>query len=175
MRWEQLFDDFEGQIRASRMADARAEVADLVRAERAGILLADRLRAALGRELRLEVDGVDPVEGVLLDATREWLLLATSAVRRALVPTATLVAVAGLDPHVAPAPGQVEARIGLGHALRALARDRAAVRVDVAGRCWLGRVERVGSDHVDLSVGEELRRSTPLAVPFTALRVVSTL
>ncbi|WP_448629911.1 hypothetical protein [Cellulomonas soli] len=112
---------------------------------------------------------------MLVDATGEWLLLATGAARRALVPTASLLAVSGLDPHVAPAAGVVESRIGLGHALRALARDRAAVRVDAVGAVWRGRVERVGADHVDLSVGEEVRGGVPVAVPFTALRVVSTL
>ncbi|MGN8245994.1 hypothetical protein ACTHAM_003124 [Cellulomonas soli] len=175
MRWEQLFADLEGQVRAGRVADARAEIAELVRAERAAVHLVDRLRAGVGRPLRLEVHGVEPVHGVLLDATGEWLLLATAAARRALVPTAALLGVDGLDPHVAPAAGVVESRIGLGHALRALARDRVAVRVEVAGATWRGRVERVGADHVDLSVGEDPRSGAALAVPFAALRVVSTL
>lgn len=175
VRWEQLFEDLEGQVRAARTADARADVAELVRAERSAVHLVDRLRAAVGRPVRLELDRADPVDGTVVEAATEWVLVADGAVRRALVPVGGIVGVHGLDPHAAPPPGRVEQRLGLGHALRALARDRATVRVEATGRVWRGRLERVGADHVDLSVGPEVRAATAVTVPFAALRVVATL
>ena len=88
MRWESLFADMEAQLAAARLADVRADVAELARAERASITLAARARASVGRPVRVLVGGSDVVEGELIDAAPEWLLLATSPVRRALVPLA---------------------------------------------------------------------------------------
>src|SRR5689334_3942700 len=86
MRWESLFADMEAQLAAGRLADVRADVAELARAERASITLTARARASVGRPVRVLVGAADLVEGELVDAAPEWLLLATSPVRRALVP-----------------------------------------------------------------------------------------
>jgi hypothetical protein len=137
--------------------------------------LADRLRAAVGRTVRLELDRAEPVDGTVVEATGEWVLVADGATRRALVPVGGIVGVQGLDPSVAPPAGRVEQRLGLGHALRALARDRVTVRIEVTGTRWRGRLERVGADHVDVSVGPDVRSATVVTVPFAALRVVATL
>jgi len=173
MRWESLFADMEAQLAAGRLADVRADVAELARAERASITLAARARASVGRSVRVLVGGADVVEGELIDAAPEWLLLATSPVRRALVPVASAAAVDGLVPHAAPAAGAVESRLGLGHALRALARDRVAVRVQAGGADLTGRIERVGADHLDLAAVDGPHRHV-WAVAFGTLRVVQT-
>ncbi|WP_315097583.1 hypothetical protein [uncultured Cellulomonas sp.] len=171
MRWEALFADMEAQLAAGRLADVRADVAELARAERASVALADRARASVGRSVRVLVGEADVIEGILLDATPEWLLLGTSPVRRALVPLTAVEAVDGLEVHAAPAPGAVEGRLGLGHALRALARDRAVVRVRSGGSDLTGRIERVGADHLDLAdVGGVPRGAW--AVAFSTLRSV---
>ena len=172
MRWESLFADMEAQLAAGRLADVRADVAELARAERASITLAARARSSVGRPVRVLV-GNDVLEGQLLDAAPEWLLLATSSVRRALVPVAAAVAVDGLAPHAAPSAGAVESRLGLGHALRALARDRVAVRVRAGGADLTGRIERVGADHLDLTDSDGVRRGG-WAVAFAQLQVVQT-
>jgi hypothetical protein len=173
MRWESLFADMEAQLAAARFADVRADVAELARAERASITLAARARASVGRPVRVLVGGSDVVEGEVIDAAPEWLLLATSPLRRALVPLGAAAAVEGLAPHAAPAPGKVESRLGLGHALRALARDRVAVRVRAGDADLTGRIERVGADHLDLAdVGGA--RHGGWAVAFATLRVVQT-
>jgi hypothetical protein len=97
--------------------------------------------------------------------------VATSSVRRALVPLAAVAAVDGLATHAAPAAGVVESRLGLGHALRALARDRVVVRVRTGGTDLTGRIERVGADHVDLADVDGARRGG-WAVAFATLQVV---
>ncbi|GEL97701.1 hypothetical protein [Cellulomonas terrae] len=172
MRWESLFADMEAQLAAGRLADVRADVAELARAERASITLAARARASIGRPVRVLVGGADVVEGELVDAAPEWLLVATSPVRRALVPVTAAAALDGLVTHAAPAPRAVKARLGLGHALRALARDRAVVRVRAADADLTGRIERVGADHLDLAEVDG-RRGT-WAVTFATLRAVQT-
>ena len=173
MRWESLFADMEAQLAAGRLADVRADVAELARAERASITLAARARASVGCSVRVLVGGVDIVEGELIDAAPEWILLATSPVRRALVPVAAAAAVDGLAPHAAPAAGAVESRLGLGHALRALARDRVVVRVQAGSADLTGRIERVGADHLDLADVDGPRRGV-WAVAFGTLQVVQT-
>jgi hypothetical protein len=170
MRWEALFADMEAQLAAGRLADVRADVAELARAERSSVGLADRARASLGRAVRVLVHGGDVHNGELVDAAPEWLLLATSPVRQALLPMAAVAAVDGLATHAAPAAGAVESRLGLGHALRALARDRVLVRIDAGGADLTGRIERVGADHLDLT---DATGRGVWAVAFGSLRVVA--
>jgi len=181
VRWEALFADMEAQLDAASAADLAAEVADLTRAERATVGLADRLRAARGAELTVLVGGAGAgsggastaVSGELLEVAAQWLLLGVAG-RRALVPLAVVVAVRGVPLRVAPAPGEVARRLGLGSALRALARDRAHVHLSLEGTELVGRIERVGADHLDLATAVEapLGAGTIWSVPFAALRVV---
>lgn len=175
MRWESLFDDMEAQLAAALGAATRVDVAELTRAERATVALTDRLRAARGASVTVRTAHGEPVRGPLVDVAPEWLLVAPGPVQRALVPVGAVVAVGGLPPHAAPAPGVVERRLGLGHALRALARDRAVVRVQVAGTELVGRVDRVGADHLDLTETERPAAArTCWSVPFASVDVVRT-
>lgn len=171
MRWEQLFADMEAQLAAARSADLRAEVAELARAERASVTLSARVRASVGHTLRIRLDGAEPLAGTLLEAAPEWLLLATPPARRALVPLSAVVAVDGLAIDAAPAAGVVESRLGLGQVLRALSRDRLGVRVVSGGAEVVGRIDRVGADHLDVAeLGTQGRALW--AVPFDRLQVV---
>ncbi|GEK21598.1 hypothetical protein [Cellulomonas xylanilytica] len=172
MRWESLFADMEAQLAAGRLADVRADVAELARAERASVTLGARARASVGRPVRVLVGSADVIEGQLIDAAPEWLLVATSPVRRALVPLTAAAAVGGLAAHAAPAAGAVESRLGLGHVLRALARDRAVVRVRAGSADLTGRIERVGADHLDLAEIGGARSGWSVA--FATLRAVQT-
>ncbi|MFC8191326.1 hypothetical protein ACFUMH_06635 [Cellulomonas sp. NPDC057328] len=152
MRWERLFADLEGQLAAGAAEQGRWDVADLVRAERAQVGLVDRLRAAVGARVRVRLaDGGEPLEGEVVDAGTDWLLLGVAGHRRAVVPLTALDVVSGLPVAVAPPAGRVESRLGLAHVLRALARDRATVTVRTRGGMLTGRVERVGADHVDVT------------------------
>lgn len=151
MRWESLFADMEAQLAAVEAAEARLAVAELTRAEWSRVELVDRLRAGVGSTVRLRLGADAEVAGELIDAAPQWLLVADGPVRRALVPVRAVTAVAGLSLHSAPPAGVVERRLGLGHALRALARDRVQVRAVIPGGELVGRLDRVGADHVDMA------------------------
>jgi hypothetical protein len=177
MRWEALFADMEAQLAAAQAAELAAQVADVTRAEQATVTLTDRLRAAAGSTATVRVAGGEQVVGTVLDLADQWLLLGDGP-RRALVPTTAIDAVAGLAPAMQPDQGAVARRLGLGHALRALARDRATVRISTDGPELTGRVDRVGADHLDLALvdrPERTRTTRPAGtwvVPFAAIRVV---
>jgi hypothetical protein len=177
MRWEALFADMEGQLEAANAADLLAGVPDLTRAERATVTLTGRLRAARAGTLVVRVRGGELVSGSVLDVAEQWVLLGDGS-RRALVPLAAVTGVRGLEPASRPDTGTVARRLGLGHALRALARDRAAVRVVTGGGDTAGRLDRVGADHVDLTVvpPDGARRpgsaATSWTIPFAAIDVV---
>lgn len=169
-RWERLFADLEAQLDAGRREEARWEVAELTRAERARVPLGDRLREAVGSVVRVAVGADDVVEGTVLDAAAQWMLLDAGHGRRAVVPTAAVVVVEGLGGRAAPPAGRVESGLSLGHVLRSFARDRAVVAVRTAAGEQLGRIDRVGADHLDLSLLQPAGRQ--VVVPFVALRAV---
>ncbi|HEY3436156.1 MAG TPA: hypothetical protein VGK35_00595 [Actinotalea sp.] len=177
MRWDALFADMELQLAAAD-ADARAqEVADVTRAERAAVLLADRLRAAVGRPLAITVVGGRRLEGTVVDAAAAWVLVGTGVTEH-LVPITAVATVSGLPPGSAAPAGAVLRRLGLGHALRAIARDRSLVRVTASGAVVRGRIDAVGADHLDVGLAfEDDGRPTGerQAVAFARLEVVSTL
>ena len=187
MRWEALFADMEAQLAAAQAAELAAQVADLTRAERATVDLTSRLRAAQGAQVTVRVGTAESVPGTVLEVAPQWLLLGDGP-RRALVPLTALSAVGGLPVAAVAAHGaahgMVARRLGLGHALRALARDRTVVRVAVDGAELVGRLDRVGADHVDVTTvtaDAAARRSPARAaghgsaawtVPLAAIRVV---
>jgi hypothetical protein len=127
------------------------------------------------------VEGAGAVEGELREVGSQWLLVAEPQGQEALIPLAAVVAVRGLGP-LSGAPGsagQVFERLGLGAALRAIARDRAAVAVTVSdGTSLAGTIDRVGADFIEVSThapGEPRRRTEVtgvVLVPFAALAVV---
>lgn len=180
VRWAELFRDLEGQADAMASAELAGEVAERTRLELARIRLVDRLRVGEGRELSLTVLGTTVLRGTLLDCGPDWLLLADEGGRDALVPLAAVLGIVGLDPRAAAEPGSegvVHARCGLGIALRALARDRAAVACTaIDGSTVSGTVERVGADHLELAVhpvGESrVRSAAPRLIPFAAIAVI---
>jgi hypothetical protein len=177
VRWDQLFADLEGQLEAAEAQELVAEVADRTRREAALISLLDRLRAALGSDLRLQVHGVGVVSGVLDSVGAEWALVATDPVSQTLVPLVAVTSVVGLGPRAVEAAGEaLFLRLGMGSALRAVARDRARVTAWlVDGTVLTGVVDRVGADHLELAedrdgCGGARRSRDPVhTVPFRAL------
>jgi hypothetical protein len=181
MTWEALFADLEGEFDAAQAAELAAEVDDRSRRERARLRLVDRLRPAEGRSIAVTVAHIGVLRGRLAVVGPDWLLLVTEQAREALVPASAVLSVAGLA-HTAAEPhgeGQVAARLGLGSALRALARDRAALSITLSdGSTRTGTIDQVGADHVALAEhpASEARRAGAVRdvaiVPFSALVVV---
>jgi hypothetical protein len=196
MRWERLFDDLEAQLDAASSAELAAEVADRSRREAARLRLVDRLRGNEGARLQVSLavraaEGAGPagdavaesgsghgsVVGRLDRVGADWLLLDGTG-GEVLVPLGAVVCVSGLGPGSAEpgSEGAVGARLGLGHVLRALARDRAEVNLLlIDGSRRTGRIDRVGADHVELAAydpGEPRRVVATLTVPFVGLACV---
>jgi hypothetical protein len=186
VRWESLFDDLEGQARAQEQAALDSEVADLARAERAGVPLVDRLRAHRGSSLALRLLDGAALHVVVDDVGADCLLVRDLPVRSAgnnlatpsgaLVPLHAVVSVEGLGHGADPGGTTSERRLGLAAALRRVARDRAPVRVELRDRTSLtGTVDRVGADHLDLAahpqdVARRPRNVTHVpALPFAAV------
>ena len=180
MRWEELFADLEAQAVADERAELDSEVAERTRLEAARLRVVDRLRGAevAGHDVVVSVRG-EAGPGAAEARTRRWrrerrVLVVRDGVE-VLVALAAVESVLGLGPESAEpgSEGHVVARLGLGHALRAVARDRAEVRlVTVTGSVLVGTIDRVGADHLELAdhpVGEPRLRGPRRLVPFSAL------
>ena len=63
MDWDCLLADLESRFEAEHRSSIAAQAADLAEAETAAVRLADRLRGAVGRAIRLRTRGGVPVEG----------------------------------------------------------------------------------------------------------------
>ena len=164
MRWQQLFADLQGQFDAQEMAAERAEWASRARAEIGAVALVDRLRGALDLSVSLHCRGAGQVAGRLVDVGVDWLLLEDDHARASLVAMAAVRAVGGLSRRTAVAEeaGYVRGRLDMRRALRALARDRAAVQVVLDDGLVLGgTVDRVGADYLELAEhpGDQPRRA----------------
>jgi len=159
MRWDDLFADLAGQLEGGLGAEQAGLVAELTRAERAGIALADRFRAHRG-PVRLALTNGELLAADVVDAGQDWVLLSEPP-REHLVPLAAVVSASGLSDRVAPDEGPALGRLGMRTALRALARDRQVVRVATAASELIGLVAAVGADHLDLApVAADTQRPT---------------
>lgn len=179
MRWEELFADLGAQLSAAEAADLVAEVADRTRHEVGRLRLVDRLRPALGAELSLHAAGLGTVRGRLLDAGTDWLLLQEQGSAELLLPTASVLALAGLGgpAEVPHSEGQVARRLDLRWALKGLVRSRSGVQLVLSdGSVLTGTLDRVGADHVDLAEhapGEPRRPAAVRQVRLVPLTAVS--
>lgn len=149
---------------AEEEARFRADVQDRTRAERAAIELAARLRTGLGGPVAVTVGDGESVAGTLVDVAAQWLLIESPGAQD-LVPMHAICLVSGL-PQRASELGAVERRLGIGHALRALARDRVRVVVHTQGGNVTGLLGAVGADYVEVSTG----LGQQVAVPLLAIR-----
>ncbi|CAH0179364.1 hypothetical protein SRABI26_01392 [Arthrobacter sp. Bi26] len=178
MRWDALFDDMEAQLAARQRLDFEAEVAERALVDSAGVELADRLRGSLGLSIRVHVSSGAAFEGVLSHAGSEALVL-DEPQHQVLIPYAAAAQYVGLSRMAVSEPSAVRRRLGLGSALRGLARNRARVAIFVSpGRAEAalhGVIDTVGRDFLDLAVTREGGDRLPatdrqvVAIPFRAL------
>ncbi len=149
MRWDEVFADLQAQFRAAQESESLAVVGELAEAEIASTTLADRWRAALGRELTLRLaDGTDR-QGTVRDVAQSWLVLA-HANRRSLIPAHAVVWVRGLGPSAPPATA-VERALSLGHVFRAMAAQELEIVLHTSAGAYRGRLARVAADHCDIA------------------------
>lgn len=185
MRWDALFNDMENQLAESERLSLEAEINERTRAELVAVGLGDRLRGALGCRLAVHLDCGDLVRGTLSHAGSDALVL-NEEQHQVLIPYAAVAWYAGVGRMSAAEPSVVRRGIGLAHALRGLARDRAELSVTVGrhggGAARLaGVIDRVGKDHVDLAIhtpGEPRRSyhvSQVAVIPFAGLAAIRSL
>ncbi|MCX6500304.1 MAG: hypothetical protein NTU93_16145 [Arthrobacter sp.] len=179
MRWDTLFADLEAQLAAGERLDLDVEIDERARVDAAAVELADRLRGSVGLRIGVHLGSGRVCEGTLSHAGSQWLVLDEER-HQVLIPYTSAVRYAGLSRLAVGAGPSVRQRLGLGSALRGLARGRASLAVMV----WQGATEesvlhgvidRVGRDFLDLAVtrpGEERRPanvSGVATIPFGAL------
>ncbi|MFW0774591.1 hypothetical protein ACLRGI_15640 [Paenarthrobacter nitroguajacolicus] len=179
MRWDSLFNDLEAQFSAGRALEQESEISDRARVELAGIELSDRLRGAAGAEIKIVLVDGQVVRGALSRVGGDWLVLAEGT-RQWLVPYLSVLTYQGLGRVALKPPSRTQRLLGIGSALRALAKDRSEVIVHLTARTGEGHklhgvIDRVGRDHFDLAVVPhgEVRRAGNVAavmtVPFSSL------
>lgn len=171
MNWDALFDDLQSMLEAAERDELDVELGSLIEAEIATTTLVERVRAAVGRVVRICLADGDIREGEIVDCGQGWVLVARG-VRQILAPLASVRWVATLG-GAAPPVGLVASRLGLAYALRALARARVPVQVLVLGGQPLrGAIGRVGADHLDVVL--DARGAPVVTIGFPAIVAVTT-
>lgn len=189
MRWQNLFDDLEGQLESELGAEEVDLLAEEERLRLGRLGLRDRVRAIHAEDagpLALQLRGGDRVRLTIAALGRDWVAGETDAGihRSVIVP---LGAVAALDPvgsqlavslraDAKPEPPTaLSAKLGLAFVLRDLGRRRAPVEVLAAGERMHGTIDRVGRDHLDLAEhapGEPRRTAAVARIRILAFEAV---
>ena len=174
MRWDNLFDDLEGQLEQELSAEELDVQAEEERLRLGRLALRDRILAvheAQERDARYDIrmflaDG----SGIAVRPVtfgRDWFSAdVVDAARRGsqcIIPVTAIASVAlsraQLAQSLTGVPGEptrtsLPARLSLGFVLRDLCRRRAAVELRTATGVLHGTIDRVGRDHLDLAVHE---------------------
>lgn len=146
-----VFDDLEQQAEGLALSARDVEVAELGRAEYAGVDLVARLSGSTGTALRLEVRGIGRLAGRLARVGSDWVLL-EDAGHEWLVRVRAVTEVRGLGDHaLAREHRTVAASLGFGSALRGIAEERVTVLVHrLDDGLVRGTLRRVGGDFVEI-------------------------
>ncbi len=198
MRWDNLFDDLEGQLEQELSAEEVDLRAEEERLRLGRIALRDRLiaLAPVGRRADLHPIRITLIGGRAVAVRpsafgRDWLSgdLVDDSARRSqcILPLAAIGALEFSRRQVEESLVQVRsegeerglaARLGLGFVLRDLCRRRRSVELDLGTGVVHGTIDRVARDHLDLAVhesGTPRRESAVIhyrVVPFAELRLV---
>ena len=168
VRWDNLFDDLEGQLENEmnaedvelRLEEERLRLGRLALRQR---LTAVRDGAQASPELRVVLIGGQTLTLRPTTFGRDWLaadlLEAGRGNPQCILPFAAIAAVI-LRPDQVPdslvaevdAPARVVDRIGLPFVLRDLCRRRKSLQIETGAGTVAGTIDRVGRDHVDLAV-----------------------
>ena len=168
VRWDNLFDDLEGQLEnelTAEDAELRAEE-ERLRLGRLGLrqrLTGVRDGPAASRVLRVVLVGAQTITLRPTTFGRDWLaadlLEAGTGTPQCVLPFAAIAAVVLQPDQVAPSlaevadePARMVDRIGLPFVLRDLCRRRKSLQLHTGVGQVSGTIDRVGRDHVDVAV-----------------------
>ncbi|WP_394771590.1 hypothetical protein [Lacisediminihabitans sp.] len=190
MRWDNLFDDLEGQLEQELSAEEVDLRAEEERLRLARMSLRDRLVAirehgsAGSAPIRLLLGAGRVVSVAPMTFGRDWFSadLVDESPRRSqcIVPIAAIAGLLLTRDQVEPSLGAasvtesgrgLSGRLGFGFVLRDLCRRRRQVDIDLAAGTQHGTIDRVGRDHLDLAVHDQGTPRRESAV--RQLRVVS--
>lgn len=171
MRWQNLFDDLEGQLEHELGAEDVDLAAEEERLRIGRLILRDRLRVLVstsaesgvrtartfvltdGRRLTplLSAVGRDWIAGELEGSgSRPSVVIPISAISAVLLDPSDPGAGVGAEP-VSESPTVLSTRLGLAFVLRDLCRRRSPVDVITSTERVHGTIDRVGRDYVDLA------------------------
>ena len=171
MRWDNLFDDLEGQLEQELGAEEIDLRAEEERLRLGRLSLRDRLRAlsrgecsepvrvslsnGVTLELSLRTFGRDWVSGDVVDASsrRAQFILPLDAIAGVRLSRAQ-VSTSLEDATTPESERGLSRRLGLAFVLRDLCRRRQAVELVLHDGVVSGTIDRVGRDHLDLAVHE---------------------
>ncbi|AOZ72472.1 hypothetical protein BK816_03490 [Boudabousia tangfeifanii] len=168
MSIELVIADLESKFSASLRAEAESMVAEMVPAYQSGITLLGRLKGSLGQEIELTLTDGRVIDGCLLRATKDWVLLRT-AYESVLIPLSQ-VNVFGPLGKALMGSHRLD-NLSMGTILRDLADKKSLVRLFLLSGNWLGHVVSCGSDWIGFRVYETRKE---LIVPLTAIVSIST-
>jgi hypothetical protein len=184
MRWDQLFDDLEGQLEQELTAEEVDLRAEEERLRLGRLTIRDRIisihESHSHREqyaIRLALADGQQVSVRPSAFGRDWFAadIVGEAVRRAqcIVPIPAIASLSLATEQVTPSlespestgGASVPARLGLAFVLRDLCRRRLTVELHTALGPVVGTIDRVGRDHLDLAVHErgEARRASAVS------------
>ena len=185
MRWDNLFDDLEGQLEHELRAEELDEHAEEERLRIGRLSVRDRLVAVhagadndVDRAVRVILSSGEHVTVRALSFGRDWLTAQLlGETRRAAQCVLPLAAISSLvltraqlelsltpDPAPAPAESTLASRLTLPFVLRDLCRRRAPIDVRTALGDVHGTIDRVGRDHLDLATHDSDRPRRESAV-----------
>lgn len=173
-----MFDDLEHRFAHLEELELRAQAEELTRAERADVLLADRLRAAHGTRIGIVLRSAERLVGSVGEVGDGWCeLTGTRGPRRALVRTEAIALVEALGARARPLTDANSLPRSLQSHLRARARDRVHVLMHTEIGHVAGRIIHVGADAIDLRrlpTGErsDLGTAAGVTVPLRALHAI---
>lgn len=171
MRWDNLFDDLEGQLERELAADEADLALEEERMRLGRLTLRDRLAALLdgvprsaewSLRLALTTGEIVPLRPLALG--RDWMSGdirdGSLAGAQCVVPLEHVVGVlldaaqlsTSLAPVEAPRAGSLASKLTVPFVLRDLARRRAAVELRMTSGAVTGTIDRVGRDHLDIAV-----------------------
>ena len=197
MRWDNLFDDLEGQLEQELTAEEVDQKAEEERLRLGRLSLRDRvisLHEAHGRDsdyaLRLALVNGQTVDVRPTTFGRDWFaadVVGSGIHSQCIVPLIAIASIGLTREQIAVSmdavPGETSgrslaARLSLPFVLRDLCRRRSGLEMQTITGIFYGTIDRVGRDHLDLALHEKdaARRENVVAgyriVPLTQIVLV---